>query len=391
MQQTKAAAAPGAVRLDGLDGLRGLAMLMVIACHLQLVTAAWTGLSSFFVLSGFLITRILLSDRAQGDGLGPFFRRFYMRRLLRVFPIYYAYLVVLTIGVAFLPNLGTVRGDLPSAYLYYLNLHRLDAGHVHTRMLDHLWSLSVEEQFYLVWPWLIAFVPRRWLPRVCIGLFLLGPALRQWAMQAWLPTLNLRPELLPNYLYIVTTSHIDAFALGALINFVDWRPSVRVVLASVAALLAIGFAVNGWFGMHTLSLGWPLFLPHGAQYLWGYSLIDFYWFMVILAILEPGPVKRFFSMRVFDYLGKRSYSTYIVHFPILAAMLPLWDAARGHLGTAGTLLFAVPYLAVVFTTSGLTYRFIEKPMSELKDRFRASRKPGATAAAPAPKTVISDA
>src|SRR5882672_7423013 len=74
-------------RLQGLDGLRGLAMLGVIACHLNVLTIGWTGLSSFFVLSGFLITRILLNDREQSETLGGYFRRFYIRRVLRVFPI----------------------------------------------------------------------------------------------------------------------------------------------------------------------------------------------------------------------------------------------------------------------------------------------------------------
>jgi peptidoglycan/LPS O-acetylase OafA/YrhL len=370
-----------AARLDGLDGLRGLAMLGVIFCHLQLLTVGWTGLSSFFILSGFLITRILLSDRARSATLGGYFRRFYIRRLLRVFPIYYAYLIALAVGTLIAPSLAPLRDDLAPAFLYYFNIHMISPVHEHTRMLDHLWSLSVEEQFYIVWPWLVAFVPRRALPYVCLALVGSGPLLRQWACDWLLPRMGLAGSpVLPNYVYILTTSQIDAFALGALINFVRLKPRDWQVLALLAAVIALGFAVNGAWGMKTLSFGWPLFMPRALQWAWGYTVIDLFWFVVICAILAGGGVTRFFSTRVLDFLGKRSYSTYIVHFPILALLLPFWQAAQARFGIyPGTLLFALPYLAVVFAVSSTTYRFIELPISELKERFRASRKPAPVA------------
>jgi peptidoglycan/LPS O-acetylase OafA/YrhL len=368
-------------RLAGLDGLRGLAMLMVIACHLNLLAAGWTGLSSFFVLSGFLITRILLGDRAQSETLGGYFRRFYIRRVLRVFPIYYVYLLVLTGTVLLVPALADVRTALPSAYLYFYNFHMV-FGTEHTRTLGHLWSLSVEEQFYLLWPWLVAFVPRRALRHVCFALIALGPFVRAWVAHGLLPSLGVDGPRAIVSTYVFTLSHLDAFAFGALLNFVDFKPGDRTVAALLAVLLALGFAVNGFDSFGTLALGWPLFLGHGGQYTWGYTLIDLFWFVVIAAILSStGVVKRVFTLPLFDYLGKRSYSTYIVHFPILALTESYWHGAMHHLGTlAGTLAFAVPYLAVVFTISGLCFRFIEMPMSELKERFRASRKAAANGA-----------
>jgi peptidoglycan/LPS O-acetylase OafA/YrhL len=369
--------APSAVmpgeRLQGLDGLRGLAMMMVILCHLHLLTIGWTGLSSFFVLSGFLITRILLNDRNASDSLGSYFRRFYVRRVLRVFPVYYAYLIALTGSTFLVPALARIQEELPAAFLYYYNL-RMTVPHESTRMLSHLWSLSVEEQFYLAWPLLIAFSRRAWVPYVCIALVGLGPLLRLAAGHLLFPSLGASGHEIYIYTYVLTTSHLDAFALGALLNFVHWRPHGWQLAAMAAFVLTAGLLINQSFGMRTLSFGWPLFLPLGLQYVWGYTAINLFWFMVIAMILAGGRVKRFFSWSVLDYLGKRSYSTYIIHFPLLALMEPLWNKFTGTYGTiTGTLLFMVPYLALVFVVSNAMYQFIEQPFNALRARFHVAR------------------
>jgi peptidoglycan/LPS O-acetylase OafA/YrhL len=382
-------AAPG--RLEGLDGLRGLAMLGVIFCHLSIFTIGWIGLPSFFVLSGFLITRVLLNDRAESDSLRSYFGRFYLRRSLRVFPIYYIYLLLLTLAVLTVPSLARLQGELPWAWAYLYNF-RMIASDEHSRLLGHLWSLSVEEQFYLLWPWLIAFAPRRLIPVVCLVLVGMGPLLREWIFSSLLPALGFSGHRLTIYTYIFTISHLDAFALGALINFVHWRPHTWQITALIGAALAVGFAVNGSYGMNTLSLGWPLFMPNAQQYAWGYTIINLIWFAVICAILTGGPIKRFFCRPVLDYLGKRSYSTYLLHFPLLAIMQPLLSIAIDVLGRIpGTLAFAVPYLAVVILVSDLTYRHIEVPINSLKDRFHASRKPARVpAAAETPRQIGTD-
>ena len=142
-------------------------------------------------------------------------------------------------------------------------------------------------------------------------------------------------------------------------------------------MAVLGAVVNGP-GLHDAVLGWPLFLPFGQQYIWGYTLVDLFWFLVICAITQGGGVKRFFSTEVLDYLGKRSYSTYIVHYPILSFTAPLWLKSQALLGeTAGTLVFAAPFLAAVFFVANLSYRFIETPMLKLKDRFDTFRRPDA--------------
>lgn len=358
-------------RLEGLDGLRGLAMLGVIFCHLHVFNLGWTGLSSFFVLSGFLITRILMADMRKSDSLGGYFKRYYIRRTLRVFPVYYAYLIALTIAAFAVPALTKLQDDLPFAFLYVYNLHSISASE-HSRMLNHLWSLSVEEQFYLIWPWVIALVPRRHIPTICLALIAAGPVMREVLASVVFPQLGARAEVIPIYTYLATVSHFDAFAFGALISFVDWRPRAIHLLATLALMVAVGLLVNGSFGMERLSFGWPLFMPHAHQYAWGYTLVNFFWFLVICAILGGGRMQRFFSIPVLDYLGKRSYSTYIIHYPVLGAFSGWWEGLLQAHGTiVGTAIFIVPYLTLVFFLSALSYRFVEMPFNGLRDRYQA--------------------
>ncbi|HVT34308.1 MAG TPA: acyltransferase [Nevskiaceae bacterium] len=374
-------ASAAAARLQGLDGLRGLAMLMVIACHLNVLWIGWTGLASFFVLSGFLITRILLSDRAQAESLGGYFRRFYIRRTLRVFPIYYIYLLLLTVAALTVPALTAVRGELPTAFLYLYNFHMM-FPHEHTRTLGHLWSLSVEEQFYLVWPWVVAFLSRSALRNLCMALIVIGPLLRWWTANVLLPAWGLEgPPQSLIYMYIFTGTHLDGFAFGALLNLVDVRARDWQVGALLLVSLALGLLLNQGMDISPSALGWPLFLPAAYQYTWGYSVVDLFWALTIAAIVGgSGAVKKLYTLPLLDYLGKRSYSTYIVHFPLLALMNPLWQKSMNLLGDLpGTAAFAVPYLAIVFAVSGLSFRYVETPISELKDRFSTSRRKAAAA------------
>jgi peptidoglycan/LPS O-acetylase OafA/YrhL len=365
-------------RYTGLDGLRGLAMMMVIFIHLHLVGIGWIGLSSFFVLSGFLITKVLLSDRKKSNSFGAYMRRFYGRRSLRIFPIYYVYLTIVLVGTFFIGRLEPVRENLPYAYLYIFNWHQVFNEPHHSRMLNHLWSLSVEEQFYLLWPFLLAFTPRRLMPWLAGALVVSGPVIRYAISQYWPEGPSSKSgAIMPQFMYVMTITHLDAFALGALINFINYRPKTWHYIAFISLALLLGGYVNG--GLWTVSwdpkqmpftLGWPLYQFDGLQYIWGYSLVNLFWYIVICGILTEGRVKRFFSTRILDYLGKRSYSTYIVHFPVLGLFAPWWKMSQEQFGNhMGTLVMAPVYLAVVIVLAALAYRYIEMPMLDLKERL----------------------
>src|SRR5215218_136502 len=172
-----------------LDALRFFAIAGVLVAHnLDPGQAPWifsrfdyaeTGVRLFFVLSGFLITGILLGEREAADAAPhrriSAIRRFYARRFLRIFPIYY-----LTLAVVLVTAVSPARRIWPWLFTYTTNIyawHRLDwPGPV-----GHLWTLAVEEQFYLVWPWFLLFVPRKWILPFLVGLIALAPLYRLFA------------------------------------------------------------------------------------------------------------------------------------------------------------------------------------------------------------------
>lgn len=363
-------------RIEGLDGLRALAVTLVLLTHGAVLAMGWIGVQLFFVLSGFLITRVLLADRAATQGVGAYLGRFYTRRVLRIFPIYYAYLLLLSGAMLLVPQLAKLREHLAPAFLYVYNLYGAIEYPQHSRMLVHLWSLSVEEQFYLLWPLAIALISARRQRSLAIALIVAAPILR-WAVAYWWPLGGLLNAPASQAIYSLTTSHLDAFAWGALLNFIRYRPRLWHLAAVIGVALIAGFAVNGigsglrFSGTPRLTLGWPLFMPLGGQFIWGYSLINFGSFVLLALVLRDERMRRFFSWRPLAFIGLRSYSVYLVHLPILALMIPgmVWLQAR--LGDApGALIFQVPYACASILVATATYRWIELPFLRLRNRYR---------------------
>ncbi len=374
-------------RLVGLDGLRGLAMLLVILVHLNLFGAGWVGLSSFFVLSGFLITRILFDDIAGTDRLGECLKRFYIRRTLRVFPIYYLYLSILLVLGLFVEVVHRqTSGELPYAFAYVYNLFLTTDKHHGTHLLDHLWSLSVEEQFYLLWPLVVYFVGRKRLPIVLVAILVATPLLRWATVEFWPPPIGFQHfvprEKVYFATYFSTFSHLDGFAFGALLNYIRIRPQVWWLLVSIVVSYAVAVPLWGWGIVpewrHAppLALGYPLSMPGGYQWVWGYSVIYFNCALLIYTICHRNPVQTFFSHPFLDWLGKRSYAIYIIHYPLLFAMEPLLHALQDWLGHGylATFCFIPFYVPVVLTLAHLTHEGFEKPLLKLKDRFSTPRR-----------------
>src|ERR1700677_2473843 len=186
--------------IPALDGVRGVAILLVLINHFspekdygntlakifQPVTNSMTvGVDLFFVLSGFLITGILLRSRSSNR----YFRNFYSRRALRIFPLYYFVLILLAIGLHVIPswrNLTTLRDAWPWYWFYGTNYLICQTGFTfldHAQVsLGHFWSLAVEEHFYLFWPLMVWLLSDRALLRLCIALMVIAPICRAYAV-----------------------------------------------------------------------------------------------------------------------------------------------------------------------------------------------------------------
>jgi peptidoglycan/LPS O-acetylase OafA/YrhL len=209
--------------LPVLDGVRGLAILLVLTFHfavmydceemlrhwwLRPLAGGWCGVDLFFVLSGCLITGILLDAK----GGSHFFRNFYARRALRIFPLYYGFLVLIFLARPVFALSSDALADMDRARswlgLYGQNVWLMFSGRWLPPLVNHLWSLAVEEQFYLAWPFLVWLCSRRRLAWVCGGVLAGCLALRVAMMLAGLD---------PMVAYVFTLTRLDGFAAGGLV------------------------------------------------------------------------------------------------------------------------------------------------------------------------------
>lgn len=371
-------------RIEGLDGMRGVAVLLVMLVHTGLVGCGWIGVQIFFVLSGFLITRILL-DAKRHSSARRYFGNFYLRRSLRIFPAYYGYLVLVTAGAWLAqPTLAEGISRLaPWLYTYTYNYGLLFAEQPpHSKWLVHLWSLQVEEQFYLAWPLLLWLLPQRRLLPV-IGAIVFGGPLLRGAIYAWARMFPDTPISPANVVYVFTLSHIDAFAIGAALCL----PGVAATLARVpnalfalaaVVIVSAGLAWNGLAGQPPgtqyapLMLGLPVLLPAKGQWLWGYSAVNLFAAMLLAKVLVQGFGNVVFRNPALNALGRVSYGAYLLHFGLTIPFLWLtrqWIAATGLPGWSGTLLWFPLYALIVYALAWLSFRYYESPILRLKSRF----------------------
>ena len=364
-----------------LDGLRAVAFLMVFALHYLSgylpVSFGWAGVDVFFVLSGFLITGILYDTRDD-----PFrVHNFYLRRTLRIFPLFYAVFGLIALlypichwewswgwlsWLAYVGNFAVLfrsaatpaHNSVAAATLFSANFPRLRLD------LGHFWTLCVEEQFYLVWPFAVfALKDRRRLIGLCVPFLVLCPLLRMYA-DHFVP----RYALAAGALNYVTIFHVDALLMGAVIALVRRGPAARYLPAVALSLLAvIAVIVVLWLLLSPAARHPP---PGYAMPLWRLSIkvsvADLIASCLLILALDPGSVPyRLLNREPFRGLGRISYGAYVFHaiphFWFLSLLTPYF--ADPGLPTAA-LAFAVTLLL-----AWASYRWFESPFIRLKDRY----------------------
>lgn len=342
-------------RIAGLDGLRALAAGGVIAHHLRVPGSAlgWTGVNLFFVLSGFLITGILLEDR----GNPRFFSTFYTRRSLRIFPIYYLTLAVLIVASVWL---GQSVSDWPYFVTYSQNwLYALSEtwsrnGNNFSWGASHTWSLAIEEQFYLLWPLAIAtLATTRSLLVLTAAVIIVGNISR-------IVIMGLTNKWWTGY--VLLFSQMDMLAWGAaaaILYSENWMP--REMLARFAKVAA-GLGVLGlalvwtWKGANFFDFPGAVLSSRLGKVIFA-ALGPFYLSVLILA-MSLGPFTRVLELRPLRYCGKISYGVYLYHWPVLF----LVAGVLGYTFASGAIV-----LAITFLVAAASYRFIERPLLRLKD------------------------
>jgi peptidoglycan/LPS O-acetylase OafA/YrhL len=369
--------------MPALDGLRGVAILLVMAFHFVstgatlahgdasivdrvvygVSGAGWIGVDLFFVLSGFLITGILLDAKGSEGFLG----NFYARRVLRIFPLYYAYLVALLIVV---PLAAGARFDAPFLdqvwYWFYLpNVRAAVTPGVHENLFHnaagHLWSLAIEEQFYLIWPFCVLFLARHRLSILC-GVMIFGALATRIALQAAGVSA-----------YALMPARSDALAMGALVAVAVRSPvggrwarsfALPAVGAATIALVTIAISAGGlrigdaWTQTAGLS---SLAVLFGAA-------------VLVAARANDEALQRILSGRLLRSFGRYSYGIYILHQPLI--VLAAWSmGAAGGLpmafGLQAPAVIALALLAAAasYGAAWLSWHLFESRFLRLKARF----------------------
>jgi len=331
----------------------------------QIFRLGWTGVDLFFVLSGFLIGGILLDARESPN----YFRAFYVRRVHRILPVYYAWIglfaiagsVVAQRGLASDSNGPVISVPVIVYYLFLQNLVFTPLSRFTTWWMSQTWSLAVEEQFYLVSPFLIRYLSRRRLTRVLLGCIIVAPILRAIVYSA-------KPGVLSPQ-YVLMPCRADALAIGMLLA-IAWRSNAKTWIAERARLASISLAVliAGALAMTKWMPGPRNRFEAAYQYSW---IAAMYALMMIVALVKnEGIVARIARWAFLRAWGRISYCVYLTHTGILwvchRILLHSLPRITDWPGVATTALA----LAITAGIAQISWKYFEKP---LIDRGHAAR------------------
>jgi len=369
--------------IPALDGVRGLAILLVLAHNLNPFSSTgrplerwieydsnfgWVGVQLFFVLSGFLITGILLDTR----GAPRYLRAFFARRVLRIFPLYYGVLVG---GLLVLPVLGLAPHRLLAdpehrvwLWIYLVNwAEPLGRG---VTAFPHFWSLAVEEQFYFVWPFVVRRATPRRLLAICGGVMIAALVARIAVRRAGLGG---------EAAYMFTICRMDALAVGAAIAALIRLPAAHAwlvrrrgrIAAGAGALFVAGLVTTGGYARTGL-----------ADQTWGYTILALVFAaLVLLVVLDHergrGRLGAIFQHRILRSFGTYSYGIYLFHQFINQLIgVPLLDRLLPHgVGIKAGLAYMLAVTAASYAVAFASYHAYEKHFLALKRHFTPGRPP----------------
>ena len=369
-----------------LDGVRGVAILMVLCVHfigdspahtalgramVKLANYGIWGVDLFFVLSGFLITGLLYDSKKSAH----YFRDFYVRRTLRIFPLYYGVLALLFIVLPALPTpypAGLAESAHHQAWLWlyasngYLAIHRAWA----VPYVGHFWSLAVEEQFYLIWPIVVLSFGRRSLLGICVAVTVLALALRSvlsFAGAGYIAQV------------VLTPCRFDALCVGGFlalaVRSVGLERVARMARLSLGPLLFLVLLASAWNALRgSLS---DFVLPIRGTLI----ALTFGALLVTSLVSRPqSPLSRVLRSRVMCFLGTRSYGIYVFHGIIAYGMgehLATLDGLVARIGSVSAMVVeAVVGAGVSILVAAASFELFEKPFLRLKSRLAPSMTGG---------------
>lgn len=349
---------PAVNRIPALDGVRAIAIILVIVVHAfyfgpdlalaplgnNLLVFGWTGVDLFFVLSGFLITSILIDMKGKPGA----FRNFYVKRFGRIFPLYYAILCGLLL-LFFIehpkvtPQIDNLRENAWLYFTFTSNLSDLLGLHLNN-MMGPTWSLAVEEQYYLVWPLLVLGLTLPTVRKLVLGL-LVGLAVLRFFLVGSLPN---------DAIYRFTLTHADGILTGSILalyrdTIFRYRHLAKTAMAGLALLLIGIFVVAGTTHYQHPLVQQFAFLP----------IALFYGAFLVFAIDSP-VISRALSITPLRHIGQYSFFIYLTHLPLLTLLdqLPLPG------GLLSWTIFVVLFTAANTGLGYLSWTFFERPVAQ---------------------------
>jgi len=364
-------------QIKGLDTLRAFAVFFVVMQHLGVWFDAGTpighfilyvlipdggfGVTLFFVLSGFLITSILLNAKRSTENNNHFFtiKNFFIRRALRIFPIYYLLLLVL-----FLVNYQDVRQHIVYFATYTSNILIYHSG---WNCLSHTWSLSIEEQFYLVWPWLVLFIKDEYLKYLFTGAIVTGIVSTHFALYSG----HLHPMLVYHF--------FDAFGIGGFYAYTrhEFKESdkVKKIITALACICLVAYFY--WKVM--------VYAEHPMHFIFMiktvHSIIAVWLIMLVINNRSVWVKKYILENRFLNFIGKISYGIYLYHYvyndalatPVNNFLNKVISHYSSNISPPDNHYYFWVHAAMIILISTIYYLFIERPILNLKKFFRYDR------------------
>ncbi|WP_243375589.1 acyltransferase [Geotalea sp. SG265] len=359
--------------VPALDGIRGYAILLVIIIHTFhtfIVNRGYSadpgikmldsiagfgiyGVDLFFVLSGFLITGILINQVNSNN----YFKAFYIKRVLRIFPLYYIYLLAIVILVPLL--VSYVRFNITSLYVYFIYLQNMfySSGTLQDYLLCHLWSLAVEEHFYLIWPLIVYFIKPKKVIIISIVFIIIAIMLRSYIILYS----HIRPSLADRF----TLCRIDSIFFGCLlayglrsISFNNYLHKHKYVMLLISGLISL---------VTSLLLIWNI--NENIHHVISYTVYGVFFTAILNVVMfvdTTSLINKIFDNKLAKFFGKYSYSMYIIHMPITAGLYAIYfeDAPGYALLNAGIFFATTTGLTVI--GSLISWHILEKHFIKLK-------------------------
>lgn len=359
---------PPRTHYPGLDGLRGIAILLVLLYHnfgfIPFLNYGWLGVDLFFVLSGFLITEILLKTRDTVN----YFRNFYTRRILRIFPLYYLCLILVIVAFPLIKNfpydLSYFRQNQVWFWLYMQNWMLIfQEWNDKSVLLNNFWSLAVEEQFYIVWPFLVLLIKRPKHLLILTFTLLLSVIIARYMI--WI-----NKEDFPSYGNLFLFTRIDGILIGSMlallkiINYNFLKKYSYIVTLSLAALNFIFYFINS-----SQNYSFPY-----------WAIVGYSTFAVIFAMIVFETIDRenkllnfILNNSMLKFIGKISYGFYVFHWPVyilLYSYIEKWVRQSFSIPEKPILIIIALLLTLIaFIISIVSYYGFERHFLKLKKAF----------------------